>query len=302
MEQMLSALDYLDNEKIIHRDIKPENILYDPLPEDRYHFQLADFGLANHSTLATTNCGTGSFQAPEFYPSISKVEARQIPKVDVWSLFATIIAVRSRYWEFPPNTNDYGVVLTALRAEARASPKLEPMARLHPDHRASAAQMLVLLFDGKSLTTSIPKVPPLGPDAHHFAEPSRSPRLRLADARTVPPQPATARPLIVHPPLTPRRSPSRNQLRLLAQPPPYSPNRRGNLAQPPVAQVQQIRVHRDGVVKHRPGDRPPRANAVARVLLEEKASASTEPPPIEGHLDIKRPHENNYRVPGAFVD
>lgn len=55
LEQILSALDYLDDRGYCHRDIKPENILYYEHSErGTYTFQLADFGLANHRANAVT--------------------------------------------------------------------------------------------------------------------------------------------------------------------------------------------------------------------------------------------------------
>ncbi|PVH73366.1 hypothetical protein DL98DRAFT_520017 [Cadophora sp. DSE1049] len=107
-------------------------------PKRSLPFQLADFRLAHHRSLATTFCGTGYSQAP-------------------------IVAVRSRLEEFPPDTADYGVVLRALRAKIPAVSRLEPMARLHPDRRASAAEMLVFHFDGEGLTTPKSKILPLSP-------------------------------------------------------------------------------------------------------------------------------------------
>ena len=179
MEQMLSALDYLASENLIHRDLKPDNILYSSTDEGRYIFQLADFGLAHHRSLAKTVCGTGYFQAPELLPGISKVHADQSPKIDIWSLFASIVAVQSRFQEFPPKTSDYGVVLSALKAQALHLPQLKPMTRLHPDRRASAAQMLVLLFDGRGLTTPRKKIPPIEPDTEEDSRASPSPVTRV---------------------------------------------------------------------------------------------------------------------------
>lgn len=298
MEQMLSALDYLANENLIHRDLKPDNILYSKLGENRYLFQLADFGLAHHPSLATTFCGTGYFQAPEFWPGISKVNASQSPKIDVWSLFASIVAVHSRFGDFPPNTSDYSVVLNMLRTKAQALPSLEPMARLHPNHRASAAQMLVLLFKGKGLTTPQSEILPIEPDAPLAAGPSNPPRARN-DPGMAPERPAAGRPLIVYPPW--RRPPPPGNRSRLPSPAPF-PNRGANIAQPAAPQLQPIRAHRAGIVKRRAESRTPKPNTVARIPPEKKVPIPTGPPPAQDPPALTGPHEALYPIPGAFVD
>jgi serine/threonine protein kinase len=292
MGQMLSALDYLASENLIHRDVKPDNVLYSLL-NGRYLFQLADFGLAHHRSLATTFCGTGYYQAPELWPFISGVNAGQSPKQDIWSLLACIVAVRSRLKEFPPDTTDYGVVLRALRAKIPAVSRLEPMARLHPDRRASAAQMLVLLFDGEGLTTPKSKIPPIEPDVP-AAEPSSRPQTRN-DRGKAPQRPtAAARPLIVYPPRAPGNP--------LARLPPPIPNRRGNLAQPAAAQLQPIRAHRDGVVKRQAKSRAPRANTLARTSPEQNPPVPMGPPSVQEPPVLQGPRETLRRIPGSFVD
>lgn len=279
--QMLSALDYLANNNLVHRDLKPDNILYYTLPNDgSLHFQLADFGLAHHRSLAKTFCGTGYYQAPELWPEKSKVYAPQSPKMDVWSLFATIVAVDSRFKEFPPRVSDYSSVLSVLRAKASQSSFLEPMARLHPDRRASAAQMLALCFDGKGLTTPRSKIPPIEPQAKEDPQESPSPaagprtsQTRNDDGKTRQRREAATPPLVVYPPRH-LRNPSLPSKPYARMPPATA--RGGNFIQP-------IRAHRDGVVKHQakpvPGPRPGRG-----------------PPPPE------RPHGKFRLMPGAFVD
>jgi serine/threonine protein kinase len=54
---MLQALDYVACKGFIHRDVKPANILF-MLSSARYHFQLADFGLAEETA------GTASHSWP----------------------------------------------------------------------------------------------------------------------------------------------------------------------------------------------------------------------------------------------
>ncbi|KAL8428564.1 hypothetical protein Efla_003335 [Eimeria flavescens] len=68
--QMLSAIVFMHNSKVIHRDIKPENILIlDQVEDGFYRVKLADFGLAktlaNCGTQATTMVGTPQYWAPE---------------------------------------------------------------------------------------------------------------------------------------------------------------------------------------------------------------------------------------------
>ncbi|KIE00750.1 Protein kinase-like domain protein, partial [Metarhizium majus ARSEF 297] len=165
--QMLSALDYLASESLVHRDVKPENILYYPsgkIAGCGYHFQLADFGFAHHHDLATSKCGTGFYRAPELVPEKSKVDAPQSHKMDVWSLFATMVAVDSKFESFPIHTSDYGIVLEALLAKARESPLYAHMGRLRPDRRASAAQILSVHFAGWGLTTPQSRITPIEPE------------------------------------------------------------------------------------------------------------------------------------------
>lgn len=136
LEQMLSALDYLACSDMCHRDVKPENILY---WEDThgYIFQLGDFGLSNHRLLAVTKCGTEYYAAPELYPEYGRFA--QSPKMDVWSLFATVADINPRFTFPPAQARTYHDVLLAIRAAAPQEPQLASMVRENPNHRASAA-------------------------------------------------------------------------------------------------------------------------------------------------------------------
>ena len=205
MEQMLSALDYLDSQNLVHRDVKPDNILFYVCGERQYVFQLADFGLANHRSIANTFCGTSLYQAPELWPQFSKVNATQSSKMDVWSLIASIVCFHPGYHEFPPTgvNFNYATILRALKAAMVRAPRLEAMARLHPDRRASAAQMLVELFDGRGLTTLRSKVLPIQPDVQEpppVAGPSNNPQPRNDCGKAPQMLGAARRPLIFYPP------------------------------------------------------------------------------------------------------
>ncbi len=161
LEQMLCALDCLAANKMIHRDVKPENILcWDR--EQEVVYQLADFGLANHQAQAKTFCGTLVYQAPELFPDrYGQYKYSQSPKMDIWSLFATVMDIHPEY-DFPPRGfKTYKEVLRALRVVAKQNENLSAMVRINPNHRASAAQLLVAHFGGKGLTTPRNEIPPI---------------------------------------------------------------------------------------------------------------------------------------------
>ncbi|KAI1328863.1 kinase-like domain-containing protein [Xylariaceae sp. FL0255] len=154
LKQMLQALNYLDHNKIVHRDLKPENILY-YLPHGNrpgeFCFQLADFGLANDLRQAGSQCGTICYMAPELMPAITHVWViGQSSKLDIWSLYATMAAVKTKFRDFPPagrkNGDSYEYYRRCwnkLLSLVGANATLSPMARPDPNLRASAAQMLV---------------------------------------------------------------------------------------------------------------------------------------------------------------
>ncbi|KAF1948644.1 kinase-like protein [Byssothecium circinans] len=156
-QQMLEALDYLAWKGLCHRDVKPDNILYTRKSDDKYMFQLADFGFANRKDLAHTYCGSPMFMAPEMYYHSHP----QTPKLDVWSLCVTIVSIR-----YPAEFNvtrfgQYEEILAEIRNTVTKNPALGPMARKDPALRASAAQMLVQIFGGSGLTTPRGRIGPM---------------------------------------------------------------------------------------------------------------------------------------------
>ncbi|KAK4132125.1 kinase-like protein [Trichocladium antarcticum] len=247
MAQMLRALDYLASQNLCHRDVKPPNILYEILDQDKYRFQLADFGVANHFHQAHTFCGTPIYQAPELYGALYG-NYPQTPKMDVWSLFATIAHIYPMF-DFPPrNVTRYEQVKRAVEAAAAGAPRFEPMARANPTHRASAAQMLVKFYGGEGLTTPRANIPDLAP-----AIPDPAP----VAARAAP-------------------APARPPLRLVE----YPPHRR----QPHPTDVQQpfvqaLRQQRDGIAKRAPAAAPQARPASRRPQERERLEAQLLPPP-----------------------
>lgn len=78
--QIISALKYLYDKKILHRDLKPQNILLD----NNNNIKLTDFDFAkffNDDELLKTICGTPLYMAPEI---IKYKEYNN--KSDIWSL------------------------------------------------------------------------------------------------------------------------------------------------------------------------------------------------------------------------
>ncbi|KAJ5799399.1 uncharacterized protein N7518_001467 [Penicillium psychrosexuale] len=209
--QMLQALDCLAVNGIVHRDVKPENILYTALPGARYHFQLGDFGLCNRTVDAHSSVGTPLYAAPEVHN-----HGVQTHKMDIWSLFVTI-AWALDFHGFRQNVSHFKTLQQAQQALLSISSKIgeiQEMARVDPDERASAAQMLVKCFDGKGLSTKRNRVPPLSPtkpetrpEPELRSVPMATDNYRLAqDMRRAPQQPTN---------LTRVRQPSNPQGRVL---------------------------------------------------------------------------------------
>lgn len=85
LHHMLQAIDCLAIGGIIHRDVKPENILY-VSHQGQYHFQLGDFGFSHRAVFAATFAGSPLYMAPEMFRG-----GKQTHKVDVWSLYVTML-------------------------------------------------------------------------------------------------------------------------------------------------------------------------------------------------------------------
>lgn len=159
LHHMLQALDFLAVNHIIHRDLKPENILY-VSQRGQYQFQLGDFGLSNRQFIATTFAGSLLYMAPEIIQ-----QGSQTPKVDIWSLYVTILwtldvkGFRDGWRTLQGYDDIQRAILLASKADSVSI--VQEMARPDPEKRASAAQMLIKLFGGRGLTTPRGQIPPL---------------------------------------------------------------------------------------------------------------------------------------------
>ena len=166
LRQMLQALDCLDFNAIIHRDVKPENILYTSLPQGEFQFQLGDFGLCNRTIDAKTYAGSPVYMAPALYRNRVQGNGTQTPKMDVWSLFATMLWVLNEdgFRAKADNFRSHHEAETAIANIANRGGRVEvilEMANINPCERASAAQMLCKCFNSDGLSTPADQIPPL---------------------------------------------------------------------------------------------------------------------------------------------
>lgn len=130
---------------IVHRDVKPENILYTYSPNRELVFKLGDFGLCNQMAAAQSAAGTPIYMAPE----ISSRAQGQTPKADIWSLFMVLVWIYD-FKGFRRAAYAGQLTVSALLQLAREATapgqrlaQLGEMARLDPEKRASAAQIML---------------------------------------------------------------------------------------------------------------------------------------------------------------
>ncbi|XP_046981436.1 serine/threonine-protein kinase SIK1-like [Schistocerca americana] len=79
--QILSAVEYCHNKRVVHRDLKAENLLLDA----NMNIKIADFGFSNYFTpgeTLSTWCGSPPYAAPEVFEGKRYVG----PEIDIWSL------------------------------------------------------------------------------------------------------------------------------------------------------------------------------------------------------------------------
>jgi 5'-AMP-activated protein kinase catalytic alpha subunit len=87
-EQIVAAMEYCHQHRVVHRDLKPENVMVD----SKGQVKLIDFGFANmyHPRgFLETNCGSPLYAAPEIVQGVRYIG----PEVDVWSLGVILFAI-----------------------------------------------------------------------------------------------------------------------------------------------------------------------------------------------------------------
>lgn len=99
-----SALDYLQNQRVVHRDVKPDNILLDGCG----HAHLTDFNIATRLAkdgLACSMSGTKPYMAPEVFMCALDEVAGYTFAVDWWSLGVVAYEMRANIRPFPIHSN-----------------------------------------------------------------------------------------------------------------------------------------------------------------------------------------------------
>ena len=97
MKQVASGIKYLHSQDIVHRDIKPGNILI--TSEIPLQLLLADFDVSKcldpevETSLMTSNVGTLTFKAPEFFQRTSPGKIEYHRNVDIYAAGLTFLAI-----------------------------------------------------------------------------------------------------------------------------------------------------------------------------------------------------------------
>ena len=85
-EQLLHAVEYAHEQRVIHRDLKPDNVIVGPDGRTR----ICDFGIAkeldSNRTRTSTGMGSIDYMAPEQWTDAKRIDAR----ADVYSLGMTL--------------------------------------------------------------------------------------------------------------------------------------------------------------------------------------------------------------------
>jgi serine/threonine protein kinase len=103
LQQVLTALEKLQELELIHADLKPENIMLVDPKNQPFRVKVIDFGSASHRSKAVTNTYLQSryYRAPEIILGLPFKEA-----IDMWSL-GCVIAELFLGWPLYPGASEY---------------------------------------------------------------------------------------------------------------------------------------------------------------------------------------------------
>ena len=99
MKQIINGIVFLHSKNIVHRDIKPANILVTSTRSQLIVIKLGDFGLSkildpdSLTSAMSSNVGTLTFKAPEFWDKKPDDRVRYHRNVDVYAAGLTFTAM-----------------------------------------------------------------------------------------------------------------------------------------------------------------------------------------------------------------
>lgn len=149
--ELLGALIYLRDNKIIHRDIKPANIVFTSTNISEASIKLIDFGLSTiiEKSLAETNVGSPLYSAPEVAQFFGCTH-----KADTWSL--GVVFYEALYGILPFWACSIDELLQLQKGDIKypkhanadwtAQELISSMLKINPDERVDYEELLTLRF------------------------------------------------------------------------------------------------------------------------------------------------------------